>query len=334
MITGTNVRALKQPDIADMETVMRAVRANGGTAIAINTVHLMYLAEGTADISFPPPDWLMNSLLFPDAGQNRRAPINETCDPAHLYMYAKLAKSLGFTRIIWKPLVDCTWLNGVGGWRGWANLAPTLKKRFIADYKKRVLEPYLWVVKELGMDVCFGCEFYLISREHGADIWLEIARWLRVSTRLGLRHRLTYAANWGNIDDPQAEWRVLEALWPALDYIGMDVYFPFESPEDAYWRWIPIVEALQAFKTRMGKELWATEIGWPNTPEAATDPFGNTYPPGPFTTEISAQMWSVAKTQLPPAFDGILSWEAGFESVVAERHNIYGSGLESLVWTP
>ena len=81
---------------------------------------------------------------------------------------------------------------------------------------------------------------------------------------------LTYAANWDAYD---LSW------WDALDLIGVDAYMPLttsDHPTDADLAagWDGVRGQLQGLHDRWHKRLLLTEIGYPETTEAAAQPWG------------------------------------------------------------
>ena len=77
---------------------------------------------------------------------------------------------------------------------------------------------------------------------------------------------LTYSANW---------YREFEEVpfWDALDYIGIQVYFPLADSTgskmslDAFKAaWAPHVARIEALQQRVGKPVLFTEVGYPEPP--------------------------------------------------------------------
>ncbi len=114
-------------------------------------------------------------------------------------------------RVMLKPMVDVK----SGEWR--ARIVPstawfTEYQQFM-DYWADVAE-----FKNVEM-LCIGCEF--IDTTTWADSWRSIA----ANTRTRYTGPLTYAANHGN--EQNIDW------WDALDYIGIDAYYPLTDHNDA-----------------------------------------------------------------------------------------------------
>jgi hypothetical protein len=151
-----------------------------------------------------------------------------------------------------------------------------------------------------------------------------------------------------------AEYNRLRELWPHLDYIGIDAYWPMVEadyrgpitadllqssreigwnrvpPWGAGWCPSPLADVLR-LKAEQGKPVTFMEIGYPHNMTAAVDPAGDT-PDEHYTTELSRPLWEAAREVWEPVLDGWYAWEAGKGSVVATSHNLLGSGLEDVVW--
>ena len=82
--------------------------------------------------------------------------------------------------------------------------------------------------------------------------------------------QISYASNWGQYA------RV--PFWDALDYIGIQGYFPIAaragaSVESLVAGWRPHLEAIRRVQRRFDKPVLFTEIGYRAIPEAAVKPW-------------------------------------------------------------
>jgi hypothetical protein len=340
---GANIRLLKAPDYRDVRAVLSAMRAHGANAIALNTYLYCYLQPGTTDIAYSPFE--PSRLIYADQGQDPSFPWADTIATRRVRTVAQMALDMSFERVVLKPMLDSRY----GQWRGAITVPTELRRAFMRDYKRYVLEPYLPVVRDLGLDLCIGTEMVKVTEHLGAEFWIEIVRWLRSR---GVTGRLTYAANWGWEAD--AEFNRLRELWPHLDYIGVDAYWPMVEadyrgpitkellmtsteigwhrvPPWGRWWCPPPFAYMSGLKAATGKPVWFTEIGYPNNMTAAIDPAGDT-PAEEYTTELSGMLWEAARQTWEQHLEGWLSWEAGRGSVVATSHNILNTPLGDIAW--
>ncbi len=139
-------------------------------------------------------------------------------------------------------------------------------RRWEAHYR-RFLMHYARLAEETGADVLVvGTELAGPAKAR-PTFW----RGLIAEVREAYAGRLTYAANW------YAEYEEI-AFWDALDYVGVQAYFPI-SEEDA-----PTLEALRAgwakhrsalrrMHERTGRPILFTEIGYRSVGYAAREPW-------------------------------------------------------------
>jgi hypothetical protein len=327
---GAPMRLLKQPTNDDAFRLMDTLREHGANALSLVTMHYMAVipVEGKGTLlTDPHSDWYPRSrLVYADVGQDGRG-IRETCPIDTVFAVAERAFDLGFERVVLKPHVDPHWPDGDrGGWRGWVTVPKLLRHRFYNDYLHMV-QHYADIAQTTEADLCMGTELYLITRDHGAEFWRNIATVLR---NMGFTRQLTYCANWGWPTDPQAEWVIMRELVAdgTLDYLGISAYWPFQDALDAVVKWPIIARALP-------ERTMFLEMGWPNRDYAAAEPWGRWDHGGEFTTAVSGPLWRAALGAMPDSsIDGFMAWDAAAEGVGHPEgsHNLIGSGLEGLVW--
>lgn len=160
------------------------------------------------------------------------------------------AKRLGMS-VMLKPHV---WLSG--GWPGEVEMKSEEDWEAFFGHYRRWMTHYALLAEMYAVDVlCVGVELSKTTVSQPRR-WQELIR----SLRSVYRGRMTYAANWGE------EFESI-AIWPDLDYIGMNCYYPLSDspdPSDAdLARGIDDALArLDDAGARFGKPVIITEVGF------------------------------------------------------------------------
>jgi len=117
-----------------------------------------------------------------------------------------------------------------------------------------------------------GLEALAVGTELGGTTDRE-REWRRIIGRVRevYRGRLTYCANWH--EEPQ---RI--AFWDALDFIGIQAYYPLAdgpapSPEAIRSAWKPIARQLESLASRTGRPIVFTEVGYRSQDGALARPW-------------------------------------------------------------
>jgi hypothetical protein len=297
VIAGVNLRIYHSPSAALIKSRLNEIKVMGATSVAIVPTHYLHLAPGSAQLSFPPPEWGMQWLLFPDLGQDPQHAWQNTTSQDAVYYAAHVAKSMGLD--VWiKPHLDPI----EGGWRGWVSVPLNLRKDLEWAYRWRFLARYLSMAGELGCGLVIGTELLQFGRDLSAGFWIDIAHWCR---RQGFKGPLTYAANWGEEVDQLAD------LWadPIIDYIGVDAYYPIIEDDD----WLPICEHLSRISKAAGdKKILLTEVGYQNAIGTNVQPWGVDCATAVLSDISQAHYCKLMRQSLEnqPWFAGYLLWEA------------------------
>jgi hypothetical protein len=129
-------------------------------------------------------------------------------------------------------------------------------KLWFAEHR-RFLLAYAAFAQEIKADVyCIGVEFEWLT-QHEAE-WRETIKAIREVWR----GKLTYAANFGK----EAE---SIRFWDALDYIGVDHYYPLPANRDM----TAIVDRMAKLHQRFHKPVLFTEAGFESTPSSHKEPW-------------------------------------------------------------
>lgn len=181
-----------------------------------------------------------------------------------LRMTTRLAKAYGIKTIL-KPHI---WLrDSQGKWRGEIQMNSEEDwQKWFSNYETFILH-YAKIAEEENMEMlCIGTELHRTCVEREAD-W----RSLIAKIRAVYSGKLTYAANFAD------EYEDV-AFWDALDYIGVQGYFPVaknENPSLAEVKagWLPHIKALEKASKQYEKPILFTEIGYKSTKDAGIEPW-------------------------------------------------------------
>ncbi len=172
--------------------------------------------------------------------------INRTPDDAGLIQAIDRIHALGM-KVMLKPHVDCqdgTWRGQIesADWDAWFGSYTTF------------INYYADLAKNNGVDqFCIGCE--LEKSVSCEDKWREVIGGVR--SRFG--GPITYAANWDSYDKIH--------FWDALDYAGVDAYFPLTDKDtptipELIDRWNRWAGSLTVWQGNIQKPVVFTEIGY------------------------------------------------------------------------
>jgi hypothetical protein len=117
-----------------------------------------------------------------------------------------------------------------------------------------------------------GVEMLCIGSELTATVTWE-SEWRNIISSVRQRYQgpLTYAAIWWKEYDESVQW------WDALDYVGIDAYFPLSSENDPTINemkatWDSVASLLQVFYEEVKKPIIFSEIGYLSTDGTSRDP--------------------------------------------------------------
>ena len=166
------------------------------------------------------------------------------------------AKNLNM-KIMLKPMIDLE----NGRWRG--EIQPS--KDWFENYTNYI-NFFAEIAEQNNVEMlCIGTELQRTAS------WET--EWRNIISEMRQRYSglLTYAANWWKEYDEYVQW------WDALDYVGIDAYFPLSAENEptitemnATWR--GITEYLNSFHSKVNKPIIFTEIGYLSTDGTNKDP--------------------------------------------------------------
>ncbi len=196
--------------------------------------------------------WYQTNETSEDMHRNASlAPTDEAL--AHAIM---TAHSLGM-KVMLKPMIDLE--NGV--WRGEIQPSQAWFENY-ADY----IDFFAEIAEQNNVEMfCVGTEF------EKTVSWETSWRTIISDVRKQYSGLLTYAADWSMEFDEYVKW------WDAVDYVGIDAYFPLSGTNEptltemnATWR--VFSDYLDSFHSRVNKPIIFTEIGYLSTDGTNKDP--------------------------------------------------------------
>jgi len=204
------------------DDALRAARADGSTSVEIV------------------PTWYMSSATASSvAADPTRTPPDAAVEHA-----VATAQSLGL-QVLLKPQVDV--LDGT--YRGL--IAPADRQAWFTSYRA-MLTHYATLARQLRVGgLVVGVELgSMVSGPRDTTLWRAMIRSVR---QLGYKGSLTYAANWDQLH--------LVGFWRALDYIGIDAYFPLIPRRHQYSPTIAdLVSAWHGSYVTGGPVDWVNEV--------------------------------------------------------------------------
>ncbi|MCR8666700.1 glycoside hydrolase TIM-barrel-like domain-containing protein [Aestuariibaculum sp. M13] len=239
-------------------------KINGVSFVAsrdsINNRHIKPVLELHANYVAIMPFGFIRNLEHPRITYNsNRQWFGETKEGVEQYVNAFKAKQF---RVMVKPQIwvsrgEFTGKIKMNSEEAWKELEETYSK-FILDFAK--------VAEEAKVELfCIGTELETFI-DHRPEFWFELIKHIRKI----YSGKLTYAANWNEYNRTP--------FWYALDYIGIDAYFPVSdlltpTVEDCKQGWINYKADLEMFSENLKKPILFTEFGYRSVDYAGKRPW-------------------------------------------------------------
>lgn len=244
--------------------VLEDPKINGVSFVAspnkLQQEHIEPLLDVQANYVSVMPFGFIRSLDHPEIIFNTdRQWYGETTEGARQYIHLLHENTI---RVMLKPQI---WI-----WNGeyTGDLTMTTEEDWVAlekAYRSFILE-YAQLAEDTKVTMfCIGTELeqFIV---HRPDYWNELIEEIRTV----YHGKLTYAANWD-------EYKRVP-FWKALDYIGVDAYFPLselKTPtiEEARSGWIPWKNELQQVAMAHNKKVVFAEFGYRSVDYAGKEPW-------------------------------------------------------------
>ncbi|MFH1239275.1 MAG: hypothetical protein V1653_04080, partial [bacterium] len=224
-------------------------------------------------------------------------------------------------KVMLKPQLDLIDTSG-GEWRGSIEFSNENDWQAWFDNYTKFMVHYAQIAQEEKVEMlCIGTELTSAAMLRG-DLWREK---IIKSVRQVYTGPLTYAANW------YEEYTQIK-FWDALDYAGLDPYFPLSdkdkpSYEEINNNWEPHIADIEKWQASINKQVIFTEIGYRSSTGAAKTPWDHM--PG---KKVDLQQQADCYRALlencwdKPWFSGVYWWEWGT--------SIYSGGANNRGFTP
>jgi len=255
-------------------------------------------ATGTEWVAFV-PTWYQRQYNSTEIAPTSKTPTDESLlhaiGQAHrLRLKVMLKPHLDLSEgagVNWRG--DIEFPNDPNGWRAW-----------FESYTRFILH-YAALAQENRVELfCVGTELTSASVWHEQE-WRDLIRRVRAA----FRGPVTYAANWN-------EEYTLIKFWDALDYAGLDPYFPLSDQdrptlEELKAGWQPHLAEIAIWQQRIKKPVLFTEVGYKSVTGAARAPWEDGT--GPVDLELQRDCYqALLETFWPqPWFAGIYWWYWG-----------------------
>ena len=270
---------------------------------------LQRLAEAGAEWVAFVPTWYQ-----PQYNSTEIAPTGKTPSDESLRHAIDRARQLRL-KVMLKPQLDLSegaeinWRGEIdfpgdpAGWRSWFESYGRFLLHYAALAQAQRVELF-----------CVGTELMT------ASVWHE-AQWRDLIARVRKVYQgpLTYAANWN-------EEYALIKFWDALDYAGIDPYFPLTDEdrptlEELKAAWQPHLAELIRWQQAVDKPVIFTEIGYKSVQGAARAPWEDLS--GPVDLELQRDCYqALLETFWPqPWFSGLYWWHWGTHERMGGEHH-------------
>lgn len=257
-----NDRVVQEPSVG-LENFYKGVSWVGGGRARPEYALASARDMGIEWLALTPFGWMENHST-PSVRLHRHTQLWGKSDQG-LRTTARKARGLGF-QLMLKPHL---WLTNPvdNGWIGVIDFGSENEwQEWEADYTKFILH-YAKLAQAEDIDIlCIATELSNPVRSR-PRFWKALIEEIRTI----YSGKLTYAANW------YQDYDVVD-LWPYLDYIGVNAYFPLtESPgpsvSEIMRGWRPHIESIGRLSKQHNKPVLFTEVGYKNSLGATIRPW-------------------------------------------------------------
>jgi hypothetical protein len=199
-------------------------------------------------------------------------------------------------------------------------------QRFFKDYED-------FIVTQAKMAQSGGADLFCVGVEYKATLGRD-KDWRRIiaAVRKVYKGKVTYAANWDSYQ------RV--TFWDALDFIGVQAYFPLSNKEnpsaaDISAGWDSQFKSIKAYAASKKKKVIFTELGYNRSSQAAAKPWEH-QGGGPNAAAIKLRCMKVAlaRVEKESFIESVFLWKWFPNKINTSRNfNLQYKEMKSLIKT-
>jgi hypothetical protein len=213
------------------------------------------------------PGWMavVEDWGQPNINSTTIGPAAFSQNTSNLVVAIRLAKAAGL-RVALKPHVDLT--NDSTHWRGEIGMyfTPSQWQQWFASYTNYMLNMSALAAAEDVDLLIIGTE--LTATEAQTSLWLSVISSVR--NHSAFRGQLVYGAN--HPTNQFSSW------WSALDYIGLDAYYPLtlmSNPTVAQIEagWQGLIPYFEKLHSTFGKQILFNEMGYQSLSDTTVTPW-------------------------------------------------------------
>ncbi len=245
---------------------------------------------GTNWISYHPYSWIQN---------NGRINYRRSTRQPTVVNPLRFAKKLGL-KVMLKP--------HIGHWGSKFDWRGSIKFKQERSWR-RFFQHYLdWIVIQARMAQAGGAQIFSVGVEYRQTLHRD-KDWRRIiaAVRKVYKGKITYSANWDSF--PKVKF------WDALDYIGIQAYFPISKKKDPSTKelrrgWSKWLSQICKFSAKFNKPVIFTELGYNWASHAAARPWDHSQG-GAKAGKIKLRCMKVALEEVPKAscVKGVFLWK-------------------------
>jgi len=171
-------------------------------------------------------------------------------NPEGVIKTIEYAKGKGL-KVMLKPQM---WVAG-DGWPGDFQMQSQQQWEFWEQDYREYIMTYVDIADSMGVEmICIGTEFRQAVKQR-PQFW----EYLIDEVRARYSGKLTYAANWDNVESV--------SFWAKLDYVGIDAYYPLSdgntpSVKELVQAWQPHLDQIEALNQQVNRPVIFTEYGY------------------------------------------------------------------------
>jgi hypothetical protein len=247
--SGSPTKQDLAPSIASFAEVVAPMKGMTVTAWSAEAYNSSNFDQSITDLADIKANWVTFTVFwfmekYNDTEIHRRPDLYTSSDSSLIHAIQK-AHELNM-KVVLKPMVDVV----DGTWRGM--ISPFNWTLWFDSY--RDFMNYYADLAEANSVELFTVGTELRSSQSYESEWRQAIN----ETRTRFSQNVTYAANWDSYSTIASLPQYAVGFWDALDYVGVDAYFPLTNSYD------PTIQQLMSAWSHAASDWWGTERNWTN----------------------------------------------------------------------